>query len=183
MRAHPRSRGENLGSFACSCMCVGSSPLTRGKLCRARKPIRQSGLIPAHAGKTGVCMRVFRWGRAHPRSRGENLVAARPCVMRRGSSPLTRGKHRKGPRMTTPPRLIPAHAGKTENGDKESTSGTGSSPLTRGKLIINDLNSGVQGLIPAHAGKTPAPRPRTGHPRAHPRSRGENPRRIKSPQS
>ena len=53
--AHPRSRGENWVGCLCVSVCVGSSPLTRGKL-RGwqwyRDPRR---LIPAHAGKTRPC--------------------------------------------------------------------------------------------------------------------------------
>ena len=38
----------------------GSSPLTRGKLCRTLERVSDGGLIPAHAGKTtearpGLC--------------------------------------------------------------------------------------------------------------------------------
>ena len=52
VRAHPRSRGENVWRVTPAIAARGSSPLTRGK------PLSQSnggaggGLIPAHAGKT-----------------------------------------------------------------------------------------------------------------------------------
>ena len=50
--AHPRSRGENTGSWDPQRLTRGSSPLTRGKpltrCCRSHR----SWLIPAHAGKT-----------------------------------------------------------------------------------------------------------------------------------
>ena len=155
----------------------------------------EQGLIPAHAGKTGC--QVLRLGRrrAHPRSRGENGVAGAKRCVTPGSSPLTRGKRgellpRGGGRG-----LIPAHAGKTcsrrrtgqrqrahprsrgENAGRHcrSRSRAGSSPLTRGKRGHPGLASDDPGLIPAHAGKTDH-RPLAGHtPRAHPRSRGENP--------
>ena len=51
------------------------------------------GLIPAHAGKTVVTLPTGRASPAHPRSRGENLVAAVDTTPLTGSSPLTRGKH------------------------------------------------------------------------------------------
>ena len=92
------------------------------------------------------------------------------------------------------PRLIPAHAGKTENGGKAWNKATahprsrgenvelsrvpirdyGSSPLTRGKPNAKIPNATIRGLIPAHAGKTQwrATCPRRFS--AHPRSRGEN---------
>ena len=52
--AHPRSRGENLTPVPLSLISQGSSPLTRGKLSRARSEGTRSGLIPAHAGKTSA---------------------------------------------------------------------------------------------------------------------------------
>ena len=113
---------------------------------------------------------------------------------RRGSSPLTRGKHVTDVTRARRCGLIPAHAGKTrgwsvvpqasgahprsrgENGPEKGprTLGCGSSPLTRGKLHVWGAGGGRRGLIPAHAGKT-RPRPRaSGVSWAHPRSRGEN---------
>ena len=111
-----------------------------------------------------------------------------------GSFPLTRGKRGLVQILSSPRRLIPAHAGKTmpptasleahrahsrsrgENvGDFASgPGGQGSSPLTRGKRANAHRGFLTVRLIPAHAGKTvcgfspasPAP--------AHPRSRGEN---------
>ena len=50
----------------------------------------------------------------------------------------------------------------------------GSSPLTRGKPIGSTCQSSSHGLIPAHAGKTDRTGTTREHPRAHPRSRGEN---------
>ena len=102
-----------------------------------------------------------------------------------------------------PSGLIPAHAGKTRNarilgnklGAHPRSRGEnrerlvvwgedgGSSPLTRGKQRMGTWHVSSRGLIPAHAGKT-SRRPDDGlHGPAHPRSRGENRRRTKSPQS
>ena len=131
---------------------------------------------------------------AHPRSRGENLVALRSGMIRRGSSPLTRGKRSCEPWGRARGRLIPAHAGKTaalglgdagveahprsrgENSGNSSRVSTrvGSSPLTRGKRAVAPERPQLIGLIPAHAGKTPGPRSAHARQPAHPRSRGEN---------
>ena len=152
------------------------------------------GLIPAHAGKTQCGTETCTRTRAHPRSRGENLLVA--CVGFRvlGSSPLTRGKLRVCRRVLSGGGLIPAHAGKTPlwrpprlsppahpRSRGENTSlifaseyAGGSSPLTRGKprSVFRLLRH--SGLIPAHAGKT-SRRGRDQHEGgAHPRSRGEN---------
>ena len=131
----------------------GSSPLTRGKLEEPGADLAQSGLIPAHAGKTLRVSARPHGPRAHPRSRGENTggqLSGRRCV---GSSPLTRGKR--------PTRTRPAPT-------------RGSSPLTRGKRRFGLRGGGAGGLIPAHAGKTDGASRHPSPSRAHPRSRGEN---------
>ena len=52
--AHPRSRGENIISASPWLRIAGSSPLTRGKRRCKPTPVCNSGLIPAHAGKTNA---------------------------------------------------------------------------------------------------------------------------------
>ena len=111
-----------------------------------------------------------------------------------GSSPLTRGKHRRNRGRSRSPGLIPAHAGKTRNfnaaqilhgahprsrGENSNPAGKvndcpGSSPLTRGKRSEAILGQIAERLIPAHAGKTPSMVASIVSRRAHPRSRGEN---------
>ena len=173
-RAHPRSRGENVDFFLDHGFVLGSSPLTRGKLSSLMKPRCDKWLIPAHAGKTALYVRVSRIPRAHPRSRGENVIAKAAAGPEVGSSPLTRGKpHQRSPHRSSRG-LIPAHAGKTvllrtsgagdrahprsrgENRDLGGGDDTshGSSPLTRGKQIDKRVTQRFAGLIPAHAGKT-----------------------------
>ena len=71
-------------------------------------------------------------------------------------------------------RLIPAHAGKTDNHEQILSTGGGSSPLTRGKPPGTWYHFLVPRLIPAHAGKTGTSRARRRRCEAHPRSRGEN---------
>ena len=132
--------------------------------------------------------------RAHPRSRGENVLAALMIVLIWGSSPLTRGKPRRVRPSTCTGGLIPAHAGKTETGmdvlfrieahprSRGENRGAppivrgrrGSSPLTRGKPDERRGHAFGAGLIPAHAGKTDRALARRRFARAHPRSRGEN---------
>ena len=51
--------------------------------------------------------------RAHPRSRGENVIAPVMLDRRLGSSPLTRGKRADRHDSQADGGLIPAHAGKT----------------------------------------------------------------------
>ena len=111
-----------------------------------------------------------------------------------GSSPLTRGKRGAADSPAAPPRLIPAHAGKTtgrlssgpctrahprSRGENWMNSSSvnrrnGSSPLTRGKQRAYPDPRTAQRLIPAHAGKTGFINGISSMIGAHPRSRGEN---------
>ena len=174
MRAHPRSRGENLCGGRDSRQSGGSSPLTRGKRDHVGVRAALARLIPAHAGKTDCPADCMGNKPAHPRSRGENYRLVVRIANRRGSSPLTRGKLRPAGIGTLARGLIPAHAGKTgalattrravpahprsrgENqvSDLVSNPLEGSSPLTRGKRSQLPALGATRRLIPAHAGKT-----------------------------
>ncbi len=132
------------------------------------------GLIPAHAGKTRSAppWPVEAW--AHPRSRGENAPTRSASWCAPGSSPLTRGKPRRGERPRARQGLIPAHAGKTPP-RTGATRPTRAHPRSRGENVGGDPQELPNlGSSPLTRGK---PRPR--HPEhvpgvAHPRSRGEN---------
>ena len=196
--AHPRSRGENSTRPHKRTIFRGSSPLTRGKPSERACASYLTGLIPAHAGKTSWRAERTQTREAHPRSRGENYIDVIPSMKGFGSSPLTRGKRGVQPGDPAARRLIPAHAGKTaplrrlshrtpahprSRGENASPSCrgkslSGSSPLTRGKRGVRGAWRGRRGLIPAHAGKTGHPGAPLRHTTAHPRSRGENGRRL-----
>ena len=173
-RDHPRSRGENEFYAYVKAGEQGSSPLTRGKLHHCPLEQLETGIIPAHAGKTWNSPRALSRPWDHPRSRGENYGPGLGLVDEPGSSPLTRGKLSSFPRPSTPDRIIPAHAGKTifpstwtgvlqdhprSRGENSTASASlwrllGSSPLTRGKPSSSQSSPTRQRLIPAHAGKT-----------------------------
>ena len=172
----------------------GSSPLTRGKPTAPDAWGGTTRLIPAHAGKTPASQGAIRRAKAHPRSRGENHVPRAEGCRGDGSSPLTRGKLSEMQDAGYQWRLIPAHAGKTnqvigrygtvwahprsrgENVFEVSDGHAhgGSSPLTRGKPTQRKSSCSRARLIPAHAGKTTLSRTRNLMTEAHPRSRGEN---------
>ena len=134
------------------------------------------------------------WTAAHPRSRGENVLAAPMIVLIWGSSPLMRGKRGQVGGDANQVGLIPAHAGKTaraafpaaispahpcsrgENFSQTSRASPwlGSSPLMRGKHRRHPRTPRQRRLIPTHAGKTEAAPTWTSCERAHPHSRGEN---------
>ena len=153
VRAHPRSRGENWACGGTVRGLRGSSPLTRGKLERVARARGWSGLIPAHAGKTRGAAGHHAQGAAHPRSRGENLLADPSLIIGAGSSPLTRGKPPLRVAGSPRTRLIPAHAGKTPRASRQSPQ-TQAHPRSRGE---NDerrlLQHGRRGSSPLTRGK------------------------------
>ena len=132
--------------------------------------------------------------RAHPRACGENRICIRSAAPWKGSSPRMRGKRRTRLVRLPPPRLIPAHAGKTTYrngqtsgvrahpracGENESAFAfivyaRGSSPRMRGKPRENAELLRRAGLIPAHAGKTRECLAGLFDRGAHPRACGEN---------
>ena len=112
--AHPRSRGENALDSRRWSWEKGSSPLTRGKRSSGCTSPGEHRLIPAHAGKTSAVTGRYVTATAHPRSRGENTITRETPVVFCGSSPLTRGKPIRKATRSALRRLIPAHAGKTD---------------------------------------------------------------------
>ena len=131
----------------------GSSPLTRGKPDVGPTSFARPRLIPAHAGKTAALVDTIRPRRAHPRSRGENPLRYRDRDHPRGSSPLTRGKHRQ--RILGLPHigLIPAHAGKT-SAPMSSSPVTPAHPRSRGENgEVYYLGEAVDGSSPLTRGK------------------------------
>ena len=133
--AHPRSRGENSRSSRTFVSWLGSSPLTRGKPSDTQGPRRRGGLIPAHAGKTPCRRAPCHGGRAHPRSRGENVILPLMMLAEWGSSPLTRGKLSRRVTFPLTVGLIPAHAGKTPWTPTDS-SPPSAHPRSRGENLV-----------------------------------------------
>ena len=152
-RAHPRACGENIKEIVQTSIEPGSSPRVRGKRRHRRRDARNSGLIPARAGKTPATMfAVFREG-AHPRACGENLPMDMVGEKSMGSSPRVRGKRhdllgdeadvglipaRAGKTTATPTAMRPSAAHPRACGENPSAVGSvmpsiGSSPRVRGK--------------------------------------------------
>ena len=172
--AHPRSRGENGEKWDTSTPNVGSSPLTRGKPGNRQDQSEVTRLIPAHAGKTHPHGYRRAPTPAHPRSRGENLVAIRAEAEYGGSSPAHAGKTSCSRCVILAGRAHPRSRGENRAGGRNPVVETGSSPLTRGKPAPVVETEGLARLIPAHAGKTMETAASARFRRAHPRSRGEN---------
>ena len=146
----------------------------RGKHIYVGCKIVVTRIIPAHAGKTKtrhcMCMRTGD----HPRACGENDRQGRRDCHRSGSPPRMRGKLSKAKNCFTPPRITPAHAGKTawlaefvtiaedhpracgENANLNGArlNAAGSPPRMRGKPASALSDRRILRITPAHAGKT-----------------------------
>ena len=155
-------------------MTVGSPPHLRGKQFVSYTLNVDSRITPAPAGKTGTdpMSEPSKWD--HPRTCGENLLAASLSVVIAGSPPHLRGKlvFRTFPRDSL--RITPAPAGKTaprpspppEEPDhprtcgenrrqpKTTTTRCGSPPHLRGKLPAQHSGRLYLRITPAPAGKT-----------------------------
>ena len=94
---------------------AGSSPLARGTPNKLDPEHISNGLIPARAGNTVEHLGSFRFGWAHPRSRGEHVTFLYGNLHDAGSSPLARGTRRRRKLCHRVPGLIPARAGNTFN--------------------------------------------------------------------
>ena len=154
-------------------------------------------LIPAHAGKTGAYSRASMMSEAHPRACGENKGVKLNLGPQQGSSPRMRGKPPRTRHAARGRRLIPAHAGKTQDispgrllqrahpracGENHAyrfrvLQKRGSSPRMRGKRQSLEKRPSAPRLIPAHAGKTLQGCENLRMRSAHPRACGENPER------
>ena len=93
MSAHPRSRGEHVGTLKVMVERYGSSPLARGTQVVFSHHLAPFRLIPARAGNTSKYFTANEWYSAHPRSRGEHDGFFVFGVEGFGSSPLARGTH------------------------------------------------------------------------------------------
>ena len=111
--AHPRACGENSRAVASASRAPGSSPRMRGKQLLSCSMSVNTGLIPAHAGKTAFFLGEFNGCWAHPRACGENFVEVGKDWADVGSSPRMRGKPLIPLSSLSHTGLIPAHAGKT----------------------------------------------------------------------
>ena len=191
---HPRACGANMFFDTSQVKADGSSPRMRGKrycgfcLC----PIRR--IIPAHAGQT----LVIRWSNArtsdHPRACGANWRGRNPYPTQQGSSPRMRGKPLKARLHNAALRIIPAHAGQTNQATPDRSRRTdhpracganlrrslrtarmcGSSPRMRGKLHHEQVRVAGSRIIPAHAGQTSARSSSSKEKSDHPRACGAN---------
>ena len=190
---HPRSRGEYSIHTPPAKSYSGSSPLSRGILNHRGIRWYRCGIIPALAGNTTDPQPPCAPTSDHPRSRGEYSGTGPAGRIAGGSSPLSRGIHRRRGVCVRIGRIIPALAGNTTtrsrpgvvDEDHPRSRGEypppessvrfsrGSSPLSRGIPVPGPVRRSVPRIIPALAGNTRAFSVRGWPSRDHPRSRGE----------
>ena len=171
---HPRIRGEHSRPVLIELVPWGSSPHTRGALCRDARLRNRRRIIPAYAGST-ISLRTSRaWRWDHPRIRGEHSPASGTTDHRAASSPHTRGAPIPVPmdRRAHPdhPRIRGEHDGRGRQADAQ----TGSSPHTRGAPAGAGLRPAPSRIIPAYAGSTSATLYEVSVVADHPRIRGEH---------
>ena len=162
----------------------------RGKRCGVAAAVVTYRIIPAHAGQTTPIVTAWYRTPDHPRACGANTSTRSAYSTLVGSSPRMRGKLGFGSTRQCRPRIIPAHAGQTDDAvfsmlrhpDHPRACGAnivittaekeeyGSSPRMRGKPVCCVVDIAVVRIIPAHAGQTAAggsaTKSRTDHPRA-----------------
>ena len=166
----------------------------RGKHFGGTENHQQSGITPAHAGKTHPLRHVDSKCRDHPRACGENALRDGSAHRSLGSPPRMRGKLECILNRVEYRGITPAHAGKTQGrerrpekvGDHPRACGencfpavlqlahTGSPPRMRGKPRPVFLRAFSQGITPAHAGKTMLRQCLFSREGDHPRACGEN---------
>ena len=170
---HPRACGEKDAIAWALGGKRGSPPRMRGKVELLSKRLRNSGITPAHAGKS-VGMRFGEGGHwDHPRACGEKKIENADFPGYRGSPPRMRGKAVKNLRSANNVRITPAHAGKSTREAKSAVSDwdhpracgekkwgprqrrrtPGSPPRMRGKAPCRATTPAWGGITPAHAGK------------------------------
>ena len=134
---HPRTRGEKEAGKNPSAGRIGSPPHTRGKDEIAKDFNVNSGITPAHAGKSGRGVLAPTLDQDHPRTRGEKARFCLPSACILGSPPHTRGKARAVALTFPRSRITPAHAGKRSREEALATP-CEDHPRTRGEKLLQE---------------------------------------------
>ena len=108
---HPRTCGEQPPAIATKIVLSGSSPHMRGTVSRLASAKLTQGIIPAHAGNSGLVCYCLQHRQDHPRTCGEQQQGSGVRLVRAGSSPHMRGTAAFILNGTAYSRIIPAHAG------------------------------------------------------------------------
>ena len=190
---YPRVCGEKLEPKDYDDPEKGSPPRVRGKAERYGCRKGGSGITPACAGKSYVCVKIRVHREDHPRVCGEKCLMLHPERRAVGSPPRVRGKASSRSRWTGNRRITPACAGKRKIssnrhlgkwdhprvcGEKtelfsHATTELGSPPRVRGKDRDIARSRHAVGITPACAGKSLSESCRAVQGQDHPRVCGE----------
>ena len=110
---HPRSRGNNPPPTFLPLRPRGSPPLAREQLKKTSGFVKCLRITPARAGTTHHRILALPNKQDHPRSRGNNSIFRRHCVMYWGSPPLAREQHELVKCSKGMTGITPARAGTT----------------------------------------------------------------------
>ena len=151
----------------------GSPPRMRGKVSSVQTASYGTGITPAYAGKSCICLARLLPTWDHPRVCGEKLSSSTPRRTLMGSPPRMRGKVDVAIVVLRGNGITPAYAGKSlctgqaarrrrdhprvcgEKKPKKATATTseGSPPRMRGKDEMLSNAGRLWGITPAYAGK------------------------------
>ena len=113
LRDHPRTCGEKIDETTNTNEATGSPPHMRGKVVVVVVGPVETGITPAHAGKSASAALSPASPRDHPRTCGEKAFLEQTRQAGLGSPPHMRGKVRYSSPMPFDMRITPAHAGKS----------------------------------------------------------------------
>ena len=114
VRDHPRACGEKDSHKQAQRSAVGSPPRMRGEAQKAVAGIGESGITPAHAGRSHRVSIRKSGSKDHPRACGEKVTRYRPFTSFPGSPPRMRGEVLRWSSWFVPPGITPAHAGRRQ---------------------------------------------------------------------
>jgi len=168
----PLARGGPTSVASPTAVACGSSPLARGARIPSLAAAISMGLIPARAGRTLDDSCKPYEPRAHPRSRGADLLERVHDFPVSRLIPARAGRTARSWCHATPRTAHPRSRGADSLISARRSLRSGSSPLARGGRVDVSHWCLLGGLIPARAGRTiVSVMDRDGR-QAHPRSRG-----------
>ena len=112
-RDHPRTCGEKAFWLTATAVTLGSPPHMRGKDAQYTAKTCETGITPAHAGKSYHCFARRALYPDHPRTCGEKVRASTLKNRHAGSPPHMRGKEEADPARGAARGITPAHVGKS----------------------------------------------------------------------
>ena len=156
----------------------GSPPLAREQQYFVTSFPSNMRITPARAGTTNALLDRRDGSGDHPRSRGNNFAELIAALFASGSPPLAREQLAQSTQPTATDGITPARAGTTYKSVSCGINTYGSPPLAREQLTLWNIWKSYRRITPARAGTTHYESDCKGVPQDHPRSRGNNRKKI-----